>query len=183
VSLKHHFHNLGKIKNQLLQYSSLREYFYKLHNLLYGIVLIPLLVFVVLYWQMQVGNIVSALKADEYLNKVMLSVFAVVVLFDWSLSMYLFNRGIKATRTLDSLGKKLDRYYAFTIFRFVLIVSGSLGLAIGFYLTENQAFTLLFVVSFVLQILFWPTPSKVCDDLQLKGDERSLVQYKKDRLH
>ena len=165
-----------------MHYNSLREYFYKLHNLLYGIVLIPLLAFVVLYWQMQAGNVEGVLKSDEFLNQVMVIALSFLVLVDWSISFVLFNRGLKATRTLDSLGKKLDRYFSFTVLRFALVVSGSVGLAIGFYLTENQLFTILFVSSFALLLLFLPTPSKVCNDLQLKGDERTLVLYKKDKL-
>ena len=167
----------------MIQYSSLREYFYKLHNLLFGIVLVPLVIFLVLYWQLYAGNIEGVLKTNLYLNKVLMIALSFIVLMDWTLSLILFNRGVKATRTLDSLGKRLDRYYSFTVFRFALIISGSVGLAIGFYLTENQVFTILYASSFILLLLFWPSPSKVCDDLQLKGDERTLVLYKKDKLH
>lgn len=165
-----------------MHYNSLREYFYKLHNLLGGIVLIPLLAFVVLYWQMQIGNIEGILRQDEYLKQILLIALSAVVLIDWSISILLFQRGVKATRTLDSLGKKLDRYFSFTLLRFALVVSGSVGLAIGFYLTENQVFTILFGSSLALLLLFWPTPSKTCGDLELKGDERTLVLYKKDKL-
>jgi uncharacterized membrane protein YwzB len=166
----------------VINFSSLREYFYKLHNRLYVIVLIPLIAFVILYWQMQSGNIQGVLRDDEYLNQVALVALSSLVLVDWVISFFMFKRGMKATRTLDSLGKKLDRYYAFTLLRFSLVVSGSLGLAIGFYLTENQIFTILFISSLALLLLFWPTPVKVCNDLHLKGDERTLVQYKMDRL-
>jgi uncharacterized membrane protein len=166
----------------LINFSSLSEYFYKMHNRLYGIVLIPLVAFVVLYWQMQIGNLHGVLRNDEYLNQVVLIALSFIVLVDWVISVFMFKRALKATRTLDSLGKKLDRYYSFTLLRFSLVVSGSLGLAIGFYLTENQLFTIFFVSSLALLLLFWPTPARVCDDLHLKGDERTLVLYKKDRL-
>ena len=81
---------------------------------------------------MQLGNIEGVLKNDEYLNQVLLVALGLLVVMDWGASIVMFNRGIKATRTLDSLGKKLDRYYLFTLFRFGLVVSGSIGLAIGF---------------------------------------------------
>ena len=131
---------------------------------------------------MQIGNIEGPLKQDEYLTQLLLIALSALVLIDWSISILLFQRGVKSTRTLDSLGKKLDRYFSFTLLRFALVVSGSVGLAIGFYLTENQIFTILFASSLALLLLFWPSPSKACDDLELKGDERMLVQFKKDKL-
>ena len=162
-----------------MKYSSLQEYFYKLHNVLYGIILLPFLVFVVLYWQMQAGNIEGPLKESEEYGNLVLGIMGGMVLMDWLISAILFVRSLKATRTLESLGEKLDRYYVFTLFRFALVVSGSLALAIGFYLTENQTFTLVFVGNVAVLIFFWPTASKVCNDLKLKGDERTLVLYKK----
>jgi uncharacterized membrane protein YwzB len=165
-----------------MKYNSIREYFYKLHNLLYGLLLTPLLDFVVLYWQMQAGNIEGALKGDESIQWILLGALGSVVVADWGISYFLFYRGMLATRTLDSLGKKLDRYFSFTFLRFALVASSSLGLAVGFFLTENQMFTVLMVASFAILLLVWPTPSKVCNDLQLKGDEQTLVLYKKDRL-
>ena len=63
-----------------MNFNSLREYFYKLHNLLYGILLIPLLAFVVLYWQMQIGNIHGVLQQNEYINQVLLIALSFLVL-------------------------------------------------------------------------------------------------------
>lgn len=165
-----------------MNYNSLREYFYKLHNLLYGIILLPFLAFVVLYWQMREGNIVGPFRYNESYGNPMLGVFGFILMMDWIISSFLFSKGLKAARALDSLGKKLDRYFSFSFLRFALVISGSLALAIGFYLTENQYFTIVFIANIAILLLFWPTPSKVCNDLQLKGDERTLVLYKKDKL-
>lgn len=166
-----------------MQYSSLREYFYKLHNLLYVIALVPLLVFVVLYWLMERGSLEGVLKSDERSSQLILIILSLLVTTEWLASLFLFNKGMKAIRTLGSLGSKLDRYFSFTIIRFALIESGAFGLAIGFYLTEDSSFTIIFAASFCLMLLFWPTPSKVCDDLHLKGDERLLVSSKGDKLY
>jgi hypothetical protein len=166
-----------------MKYSSVREYFYKLHNLLFAIMLIPLVALVVLYWQMEKGNIEGPFQYQDNVSQILIIALGIVVVTDWLISFMLFSRGVKALHRIQSLGEKLDRYYSFTILRFLLIMSGSLTLAIGFYLTENQAFTIIAVVSLLLLLFFWPRPLKVCNDLKLKGDERTLVLYKKDRLH
>src|SRR5690349_10834814 len=118
-----------------MKYSSLREYFYKMHNTIYAIVLLPFLMFVVLYWQLQQGNIEGPFRMNTWYRDLMLGVCGLILTTDWILSSFLFSKGLKATHTLDSLGKKLDRYFSFVIFRFAIVVSGSLTLAIAFYLT------------------------------------------------
>ena len=165
-----------------MRYSSLREYFYKMHNFLYGIILLPFLTFALLYWQLQQGNIEGPFRMNELYRNVMLGACSLIITTDWILSVILFSRGLKATHALESLGKKLDRYFSFILFRFAIVVSGTLTLAIAFYLTESQYFTVIFVANMFMLVFFWPTPSRVCDDLLLKGDERTLVQYKMDRL-
>jgi hypothetical protein len=139
-------------------------------------------VFVALYWQMQQGNIEGPFRYNEQYTNYMVGFFCFILVIDWIIAAFLFSKGLKATRKLESLGSKLDRYFIFSIMRFALIISGSLVLAVGFYLTENQFFTIIFGVNVFALILFWPTPSKTCTDLQLKGDEKTLVLYKKDRL-
>jgi hypothetical protein len=165
-----------------MKYSSLREYFYKLHNYLYAIILLPFLTFVVLYWQMQEGNLEGPFRTNEWYRNVMMGACGLILTTDWILSAFLFAKGLKATHSLDSLGNKLDRYFSFVLFRFAIVTSGALTLAIAFYLTESQYFTVMFVLNMLLLFFFWPTPGRACDDLLLKGDERTLVQYKMDRL-
>lgn len=164
-----------------MKYNSVPEYFYKLHGRLYALVLIPLLTFVVLYWKMKTGDITSILQ-DTGFNQVLLLVFILVVLTDWIVSFFLFKTNLKSILTLGSLGARLDRYYTFTLIRFSLMISGLVLFALGFYLTEDQYFSILFVASLVGLSFFWPTSAKVCDDLNLKGDERKLILYKLDKL-
>jgi hypothetical protein len=165
-----------------MKYNSVPEYFYKFHNRLYALVLIPLLTFVVLYWKMKTGDIEGGSQNIDF-NRLLLLVFIILVLTEWLVSFFLFRRSLKPILTLDSLGERLDKYYRLTIVRFTLVVSGLLLLATGFYLTHDQYFTILFVTSILGLAFFWPTSAKVCDDLRLKGDERKLILYKLDKLH
>lgn len=164
-----------------MKYNSVPEYFYKLHSRLYALLLIPLLTFVALHWKMKTGDI-KGLSQDTGFNYIILLVVIFIVLVDWVASFLIFRRNIKSILTLGSLGDRLDRYYRFTLFRFLFMMSGLILLAIGFYLTEDKYFTILFAASLTGLAFFWPTSAKVCDDLNLKGDERKLILYKLDKL-
>jgi hypothetical protein len=164
-----------------MKYNSVPEYFYKLHSRLYALILIPLLLFVILYWKLKTGDINSRAQ-DTGFNYIVLLVFIIIVLVDWIAAFFIFRRNIKSILTLGSLGDRLDHYYRFTLLRFLFMMSGLILLVIGFYLTQEQYFTILFVASIIGLAFFWPTSAKVCDDLNLKGEERRLILYKLDKL-
>lgn len=165
-----------------MKYNSVREYFYKLHNRLYALVLMPLLLFVVLSWQMKEASHTDS-QPDTGFNYVLLLVFMAVVLVDWIASFFFFKRNLKSILTLGSLGDRLDHYGRFTLLRFSFMVSGLVLLAAGFYFTQDQYFIILFVTGMIGLAFFWPTSAKVCDDLNLKGEERRLILNKLDKLN
>lgn len=166
-----------------MKYNSIKEYFYKMYNLLYLMMLVPLLTFVVVYWQMLEGNLYGPFYGEKDFSLILLIAMGVIVFSDWMVSFFFFSKRLGSIRKIQSLGIRLDQYYSLTIVRFGIILSGSLVLAVGFCLTENQFFTMVAISNLVLVLLVWPRTAKVCNDLQLKGDERMLVLYKKDRLH
>lgn len=164
-----------------MKYNSVPEYFYKFHARLYALVLIPLLTFVVLYAKIKSGDSIRILQ-DITPYYVLLPVFIVMMLAAWVASFILFRSNIKSILTLGSLGERLDHYFRFTIVRFLLLVTGLMLPVIGFVLTEDYFFTILFVANLIGIACFWPTPAKVCNDLNLKGEERRLILYKPDKL-
>jgi hypothetical protein len=165
-----------------MKYDSLREYFYKFYNVLYALILVPMLAFVFLYFEIQSQSVRGPYKDDHFLSRIVVIAMMSLVVLVWIVSFVHYFRKLPRIRTIGSLGERLDEYYTLTSVRFVSFTASSLALAAGFLLTEHQVLTLTFVVSFVLALVLWPLPSKVCRDLQLRGDERTLVLYKKDTL-
>lgn len=164
-----------------MKYNSIPEYFYKLYGRLYALILLPLVCFGLLYWEMKTGTI-EPISQDIQLNQILLLAVIVVLLAEWTASFFLFRNKVKSILTLGSLGDRLDRYYQFTLIRFSFLVSGLVLLAVGFFITRDQYFSILFLGSMVGLGVLWPTSAKVCDDLRLKGDERKLILYKLDKL-
>ena len=110
----------------------------------------------------------------------LIAVLAFIVIADWAVSFVLYNRGMKALFLLNGLGERLEKYKTITIVRYAMISSSCLLLAVGFYLTTNQALTALFVVGMILQSSFWPTTYRLANHLRLKGEEREMIIHKKD---
>ena len=134
----------------------------------------PLLVFIALYSHL------SRMPPDprmEYFN-----ILPAIVLLDWLMAMIIFNKKIKSVRNEQGLGLKLEKYFRSTIVRYSLLSSGSLVMALGLYLTKSDVFTWMYIAGLVLSGILWPTGHKISNDLGLRGDEREMVYFKKDRL-
>jgi hypothetical protein len=63
-----------------------------------------------------------------------------------------------------------------------MLSSASLILAVGLYLSNSNVFTALYLAGLVLSGILWPTDRKVSADLRLRGDEREMVYFKKDKF-
>lgn len=159
-----------------MKFNSIREFFNTLYNILYGILLVPLLVFVYLYLEQRSGNLMAEIVESSLLVWILSS----VVIFEWAMSFVIFHKGMKAVEQRIGLGERLEKYRSITIVRYAMISSSCLILALGFYLTQHQVFTALFVMAMILQSSFWPTTYRLANHLKLKGEEREMIIRKKD---
>jgi hypothetical protein len=158
-----------------MQFISITEYFYKFYSSLLLIVLIPILVFTGLY--LQPSPIREAIQTRD----IFIVPSSVIVIF-WILAIFFFNKKIKTIRNGQGLRRKLERYHQLTIVRYSFFMLTGLMLAFAYYFLRTDVFTSLFVFQLIFLGFTWPTSSKVCADLKLRGDEREMVYYKKDVL-
>jgi hypothetical protein len=158
-----------------MQYQSPNEYFYKLYARLFLLVLFPLAVFLLLYSGIQAGLFGSLSRIDEAYAWVLWVIVPVVAVFHWVAGWVIFQKKLKSVRTVVSLGEKLDQYFSIVHARVVFLVPGWLVMAAGYYLLQDQVFTIVFIAGLLLLIPVWPFPGKVCNDLHLKGDERRWI--------
>lgn len=157
-----------------MNFLTISQYFNKLQSAVLFILILPLLLFIALYFHLS-GHLPD--PRTEYIT-----LLTTVGLLDWLIAMIIFNKKIKMVRNEQGLGLKLEKYFKLTIVRFSLISSGSLMMALGLYLTKSDVFTWVYMGGLVLCGILWPTGPKIVNDLRLKGDEREMVYFKKDRL-
>ena len=157
-----------------MSFITISQYFNRLNSALFLLLILPLLVFIALYF------FPAEMPPDPHGDYFVIIPSAALV--DWLVATIIFNKKIKSVRNAQGLGAKLDKYFAITIVRYSILTSVGLLLALGFFLSRSDVFSALYVVSLVLSATYWPAPSRVCKDLMLKGDEREMVYYKKDRF-
>ena len=157
-----------------MNFLTIGQYFNKLQSTLLLILIVPLLTFTALFF------VTAGFLKDE--QSAYYIVFSAAVFLDWTIALIIFNKKIESARNQQGLGAKLDKYFTLTIVRYSILSSASLLLAVGLYLSGSDVFIVLYVAGLLLAAVLWPTPAKVSRDLRLRGDEREMVYYKKDKF-
>jgi len=158
-----------------MEFFTIGQYFNRLYSILLFILIIPILAFGLLYLIADRPGFFSFAEDQLYF-------WYAIVFIDWAFIFVLFNKKIKIIRHRPGLGHKLHQYFRLTIVRYTLGSSGGILLAIGYYFSQEESLTILFMVTLLLMSILWPRPAKVCADLQLRGDEREMVYFRKDEF-
>jgi hypothetical protein len=161
-------------KNTEMKFSTVREYFQKLHNILYGILLAPVLLFGYTYLQAGYGvRPMPAPDARDFLSYLIVFLFLATV----TVAAGVYSRRIKAMTGvgIPGLFDRLGAYARATILRFSLTAAACFMLIAGLLLTGNPVHVGLFVFSLILFSFWWPSPHRVCKELRLKNGEREAV--------
>jgi hypothetical protein len=160
--------------NLMMDFVSITEYFYKFSSRLLVMLLLPITAYIWLY----MTPIKQSTDIDSNFNAFLLATIGLL----WIFNFILFNKKIKSIRNGQGLRIKLEKYFSLTIVRYSLFTFCALICCVSFYITRDDFFTACFVVQLILCGLLWPRSAKVSNDLKLRGDEREMVFYKKDKL-
>jgi hypothetical protein len=164
-----------------MNFSSLKEYFYKLANRSYLLVLLPLAAFIYLFQQLMTKEL-EPLIQDEPLARIVIVTLGTFALVNLTSVHWIASRRLKKYSLEVGLGRKLDHYNEIVMFRIGASSASSLMMATGLLLTSNEIFGILFLAILLWTLVQWPTARRACRDLQLKGDEYEMVLYKKDKF-
>jgi hypothetical protein len=157
----------------VMKFITIGQYFYKLSNTILLVLLVPIFSFVAVYF-------LSTAAAGSSPSWATLINLSIAVAVDWIIMLLIFDKKIKSIRKDQGLRLKLEKYFRLTIVRYTMIAAASMLLAYAFYITHDDRLTALFALNLLMLGVLWPTSSKVCNDLKLRGDEREMVYYKKD---
>ena len=157
-----------------MNFSSLKEYFYKLYNACLLSLLLPMGVFLAIYY-LSLSGLVSPYIREEELVEFLKYAYLSLILIALTIVHLGIHKRLKANVKVVGLGKKLDLYYFVVRTRMRTFIAVSVFLAAGFFLTSHQWFSLYFAAIIFWFLAQWPTPGKVSSQLRLRGDEKTMV--------
>ena len=158
----------------IMNFSSLKEYFYKLYNACLLRLLLLMGVFLVIYY-LSLSGLISPYIQEEGLVDFLRYTYLGLILITLTIVHLVVYNKLKHDKEVVGLGKKLDLYYIVVRIRMKTILAISLFTAAGLLFTGHEWFSLYFGGMILWFLWQWPTPRKVSNQLKLKGDERTMV--------
>jgi hypothetical protein len=160
-----------------MNYSSIKEFFYKLYNICLVMIFVPVCAFLFIYYLAFTGKISPTIQTDR-VQYIILASFPLLAILDLTIVHLVTKKRFALLRKETSLGIRLEKYFSIASLRISAIVATSLFMAAGLYLTGNELFAVYFLLLLLWFYIQWPSPNKVSKDLKLRGDEEKMVLTK-----
>ena len=157
-----------------MNFNSLKEYFYRLYNACLLRLLFAMGVFLLIYY-FSLSGLISPYIYEESPVDFLRYTYFVLILITLTIVHLVILKRLNHHAQVVGLGNKLDLYYLIVLVRTKALLGISLFLAAAFFFTGHQWFSIYFGGMIVWFLLQWPAPRKVCRQLKLRGDERTMV--------
>ncbi len=156
-----------------MKFNSVKEFFYKLNNTGYQLMMVPLILFIYFYTQSYFYESQPLLRQELH-NYVFYGLIGVSLII---LTIVHVKTGNKSKRIAAEvgLGMKLEKLGSVLITRMVWKAVVIVLMPVGLLATGNQLFSIFFGIALGWFFFHWPTPGRVSDLLKLRGDEREMV--------
>lgn len=159
-----------------MKFNSVKEYFYRLNNTGYQLMMIPLIVFIYHYASVYTTSFrLNLTEVMVYYGLLGTSVLALVAL---TVVHFYVRSASRQLVKLTSLGLKLEKLGSVLIKRLLVLAMVTLCMVTGLVLTHYNGFAIGFVLTLLWYFVNWPTPGQVSNLLHLKGDEKEMVLSK-----
>jgi hypothetical protein len=157
-----------------MNFSSLKEYFYRLYNACLLRLLLSMGLFLLVYY-LSLSGLISPYIREDSLIDFLRYTYLVLILITLTIVHLVIYRKLKHDAEVVGLGNKLDLYYSVVQIRMKSLMSISFFLATGLLFTGHEWFSIYFGFLMLWFVMQWPTSRKVAGQLKLKGDERTMV--------
>ncbi len=156
-----------------MKFNSVKEYFYKLNNTGYQLMMVPLILFIYFYSQSYFYQHSPILQ--QQLIDYLFVALAGLSLITLTIVQLNFAKRTRVIAAEIGLGIKLEKLGSLIKTRMIWLAAVALLMPVGLILSGDQVFSIFFVLALAWYFLHWPTPKRVSELLKLKGDEKQMV--------
>lgn len=157
-----------------MKFNSVKEFFYRLNNTGYQLMMVPLILFIYFYAQSYFYNGQLWIESEVIVTYLIFGIGVIALVILTTVHIHT-ERKAKSVATLVGLGIKLEKVGSLLlrkmVWQFVVVTLMPLGLVA----TGNQIFSIFFGLTLAWYFIQWPTPEKVSNLLNLRGDEKEMV--------
>jgi hypothetical protein len=157
-----------------MKFNSVKEYFLKLNNTGYQLMMAPLVIFTFFYMQ-SIVLLPDLIIISKEISRILFYVLCGLSLI--ILTVVQIKTKLKANEVGKEvgLGIKLERLGEVLKRKMITISIVVLVMPLALVISGDNYFSIAFGVLVLWYFLQWPTPGRVCRLLQLKGDEKEMV--------
>lgn len=163
--------------NEQMQFNSFGEFLNRLRIFFYAVVLVPLLLFLVLFFMHKEGNLHPINSAMG--EGVLLWVIQILCLVLCALAYGIYQVQLKKIRLLPSLKEKFQQLFLANVFKFALLEGANMIAVIFFWLTANTLYLILMAATLILFLMSNPSTYSICGDLQVSKEEKAIIDENK----
>lgn len=157
---------------------SVKPFFDKINLIFHSILALPLVVFGWLFLEAKNGRFsVVETTGMDMLNFIMPFLTFIIIGF----SFLVFKKQLKKINNELPLSEKLDNYLKCVLIKFAGLEFALILSVLGYYLSFTNTFVAMFTIVLVFFSLSKPTPYRIANNLQLKGEERDIVISKTEK--
>lgn len=157
-----------------MKFNSVKEYFYKLNNRGYQLMMVPLIIFTFFYSQ-SIVNLPTFVIVNQEISRILFFASSVIILIALTIVQLRTKMKANAIAKEVGLGNKLEKLGTVLTRKMVAISMAVLLMPVALLFTGDSYFGIAFGVLALWYFLQWPTPGRVCKLLLLRGDEKEMV--------
>jgi len=162
----------------MMHFHDLKDYLYKLNNLFHVMVAIPLLGFVYLYLESQVGRMQPLINNPDTIL-ILHYILPLIIMVESGLAFIITKKSLSVFPNEDELRSKLSVYFRISLIKYAILEGAAIVSVVGYYLTLSKVYVVFYVVLLMIFSINRPTVYRISRDLKLEGEEKDIVVHKK----
>jgi uncharacterized membrane protein YesL len=160
-----------------MKFNSVKEYFLRLNNTGYQLMMVPMILFIYHYASVYTFTTRVWITDLAFVHYLLMGVSTLSLISLTVVHFFIRSRALKISLQ-TGLGLKLEQLGSVLMQRLFVLALITLLMPLGLVLTHHIGFAVGFIVMLAWFFLHWPTPTHVSNLLKLKGDEKEMVLSK-----